>query len=95
MVNIKIILFTTQVYVEEPSMPEKVKVFGPGIEKTVTCSEGTHFFVDCSEAGPGDVAISLTDDKGMDVPVDADDNGEGLFRWAEALYHRNQATRIC
>jgi len=61
-------------------MPEKVKVFGPGIEPGVTCFTRTHFFVDCTEAGPGDVAISLTDDKGMDVPVDADDNGEGLFR---------------
>ncbi|XP_067932451.1 filamin-A-like isoform X2 [Watersipora subatra] len=69
-----------RVYVEEPSKPDKVKVFGPGIEPGVTCNEGTHFFVDCTEAGPGDIAISLTDDKGMDVPVDADDNGEGLFR---------------
>jgi len=68
------------VYVEEPSMPEKVKVFGPGIEEGVACCEQTHFFVDCTEAGPGDVAISLTDDKGVDVPVDAEDNGEGLFR---------------
>lgn len=67
-------------YVEEPSSPGKVKVFGPGIEKGVTVNEGTHLFVDCTEAGPGDVAISLTDDKGMDVPVDAEDNGEGLFR---------------
>lgn len=62
-------------------MPEKVKVFGPGVEKGVTCNNPTHFFVDCTEAGPGDVAISLTDEAGNDVPVDADDNGEGLFRY--------------
>ena len=51
------------------------------MEKGVTVNEPTHFFVDCTEAGPGDIAISLTDDKGTDVPVDAEDNGEGLFRF--------------
>lgn len=74
-----------QVYVEEPSKPENVKVYGPGIEGPVKTFQPTHFFVDCSEAGPGDVAISLCDERGLDVPVNAADNGEGLFR--SAYYH--------
>ena len=75
-----VVVLSCQVYVEEPSRPENVKVYGPGIEGPVKTFQPTHFFVDCSEAGPGDVAISLCDERGLDVPVDAADNGEGLFR---------------
>ncbi|XP_013390089.1 filamin-A-like, partial [Lingula anatina] len=53
-----------RVYVKEPSNPSKVKVYGPGVSKGVKTFEKTHFIVDCKEAGPGDVAIALTDEKG-------------------------------
>ncbi len=34
--------------------PDKVKVFGPGVEKTgLKANEPTYFTVDCSEAGQG------------------------------------------
>ncbi|XP_064632236.1 filamin-A-like isoform X3 [Lineus longissimus] len=68
-----------RVYVAEPSKPSKVKVYGPGLEKGVRMHEPTYFIVDCKEAGPGDVAIALTDEKGNDVPVSTTDNKDGTF----------------
>ncbi|RUS81267.1 hypothetical protein EGW08_010971 [Elysia chlorotica] len=68
-----------RVYVSEPSNPAKVKVYGPGVEKGVKTFTVTHFIVDCKQAGPGDVAVGLTDEKGMDVPVKTTDNQDGTF----------------
>lgn len=43
-----------QVNVGEGSHPERVKVYGPGVEKTgLKANEPTYFTVDCSEAGQG------------------------------------------
>lgn len=43
-----------QVNVGEGSHPERVKVYGPGVEKTgLKAQEPTYFTVDCSEAGQG------------------------------------------
>ena len=40
--------------VGEGCFPDKVKVYGPGVEKTVLkANEPTYFTVDCSEAGQG------------------------------------------
>lgn len=40
--------------VGEGSHPDKVKVYGPGVEKTgLKANEPTYFTVDCSEAGQG------------------------------------------
>lgn len=40
--------------VGEGSHPERVKVYGPGVEKTgLKANEPTYFTVDCSEAGQG------------------------------------------
>ncbi|XP_074644607.1 filamin-A-like isoform X5 [Tubulanus polymorphus] len=68
-----------RVNVSEVSKPQEVKVYGPGIEKGVKMHEPTYFVVDCKKAGPGDVAIALTDDKGIDVPVETVDNKDGTF----------------
>ncbi|XP_012939324.2 filamin-A-like [Aplysia californica] len=68
-----------RVYVSEPSNPSKVKVFGPGVEKGVKTFTPTYFVVDCKEAGPGDVAVGLTDERGVDVPVKTTDNQDGTF----------------
>lgn len=39
----------------EGSHPERVKVYGPGVEKTgLKANEPTYFTVDCSEAGQGE-----------------------------------------
>lgn len=46
-----------QVLVGEGSHPDKVKVYGPGVEKTgLKANEPTYFTVDCSEAGQGEAA---------------------------------------
>lgn len=43
-----------QVLVGEGCHPEKVKVYGPGVEKTgLKSAEPTYFTVDCTEAGQG------------------------------------------
>uniref|UniRef100_A0A0B7BJW7 Calponin-homology (CH) domain-containing protein n=1 Tax=Arion vulgaris TaxID=1028688 RepID=A0A0B7BJW7_9EUPU len=68
-----------RVYVSEPSNPSKVKVHGPGVEKGVKTFTPTYFVVDCKEAGPGDVAVGLTDERGVDVPVKTIDNQDGTF----------------
>lgn len=45
----------------EGSHPEKVKVYGPGVEKMgLKASEPTYFTVDCSEAGQGAMRSPLT-----------------------------------
>lgn len=44
-----------QVLVGEGCHPDKVKVYGPGVEKTgLKANEPTYFTVDCGEAGQGE-----------------------------------------
>uniref|UniRef100_T1IWF9 Sarcolemmal membrane-associated protein n=1 Tax=Strigamia maritima TaxID=126957 RepID=T1IWF9_STRMM len=68
-----------RVFVTEPTNPSKVKVFGPGVEKGIKSETPTHFNIDCREAGPGDVEISLINDKGQDIPVQIQDNEDSTF----------------
>ncbi|XP_041349933.1 filamin-A-like isoform X2 [Gigantopelta aegis] len=68
-----------RIFVSEPTNPAKVQVYGPGVEKGVKTGKSTYFKVDCKEAGPGDVAIALTDGNGRDVPVKVTDKGDGTF----------------
>ncbi|XP_076447622.1 filamin-A-like isoform X2 [Babylonia areolata] len=63
----------------EPSDPTKVKVHGPGVKDGIKTMSPTNFTVDCKQAGAGDVAIGLTDPRGMDVPIDTINNGDGTF----------------
>lgn len=50
-----------QVLVGEGSHPDRVKVYGPGVEKTgLKANEPTYFTVDCSEAGQGERAWAVT-----------------------------------
>lgn len=49
-----------QVNVGEGSHPERVKVYGPGVEKTgLKANEPTYFTVDCSEAGQGSPRLGI------------------------------------
>lgn len=49
-----------QVNVGEGSHPERVKVYGPGVEKTgLKANEPTYFTVDCSEAGQGSPRLGV------------------------------------
>ncbi|KAA0707536.1 Filamin-B [Triplophysa tibetana] len=66
-----------RVTVGKGSHPHKVKVFGPGVEKTgLKAQEPTHFTVDCTEAGEGDVSVGIkcdakvVSDKEEDVDFD-------------------------
>ena len=46
-------ILTNQMWAGEPSKPNKVKVYGPGVEKGVKTNRPTHFTVDCTGAGNG------------------------------------------
>ncbi|KAM6320917.1 LOW QUALITY PROTEIN: filamin-C [Aegotheles albertisi] len=62
-----------RVSVGEGSHPGRVKVYGPGVEKTgLKANEPTYFTVDCSEAGQGDVSIGLKCAPGVVGPLEAD-----------------------
>uniref|UniRef100_A0A3P9J076 Filamin C, gamma a (actin binding protein 280) n=1 Tax=Oryzias latipes TaxID=8090 RepID=A0A3P9J076_ORYLA len=62
-----------RVLVGEGSHPDKVKVFGPGVEKTgLKANEPTYFTVDCSEAGQGDISIGIKCAPGVVGPAEAD-----------------------
>ncbi|KAM6979784.1 LOW QUALITY PROTEIN: filamin B a [Aplochiton taeniatus] len=66
-----------RVGVGKGSHPQKVKVFGPGVERSgLKANEPTHFTVDCTEAGEGDVSVgikceaNMISDKEEDVDFD-------------------------
>ncbi|KAK5619105.1 hypothetical protein CRENBAI_000424 [Crenichthys baileyi] len=62
-----------RVLVGEGSHPNKVKVYGPGVEKTgLKANEPTYFTVDCSEAGQGDISIGIKCAPGVVGPAEAD-----------------------
>uniref|UniRef100_A0A8D0GGW0 Filamin B n=1 Tax=Sphenodon punctatus TaxID=8508 RepID=A0A8D0GGW0_SPHPU len=49
-----------RVLIGQGSHPQKVKVIGPGVERTgLKANEPTHFTVDCTEAGEGDVSVGI------------------------------------
>ncbi|XP_062400673.1 filamin-B [Sardina pilchardus] len=55
-----------RVNVGKGSHPHKVKVYGPGVERTgLKANEPTHFTVDCTEAGEGDVSVGIKCDADM------------------------------
>ncbi len=48
--------------------PDKVKVYGPGVENGVNPKEETHFTVDITDAGDAPLEIFLVDDLGQFEP---------------------------
>uniref|UniRef100_A0A5K3FGI9 Calponin-homology (CH) domain-containing protein n=1 Tax=Mesocestoides corti TaxID=53468 RepID=A0A5K3FGI9_MESCO len=70
-----------RVDVAEPCNPGNVRVYGPGVE-SITRNEPTYFIVDCKQAGPGNVGISVRDEAGRDVPMDTKDMRDGTFKVA-------------
>jgi filamin len=67
------------VFISQPTNPSKVQVFGPGVEKGVKSRKTTHFNVDAREAGPGDLQVAISDEKGHPVTYELSDNGDGTF----------------
>uniref|UniRef100_W5L8C3 Filamin C n=1 Tax=Astyanax mexicanus TaxID=7994 RepID=W5L8C3_ASTMX len=62
-----------RVLVGEGCHPDKVKVYGPGVEKTgLKSSEPTYFTVDCGEAGQGDISIGIKCAAGVVGTAEAD-----------------------
>ncbi|XP_032809983.2 filamin-C-like [Petromyzon marinus] len=62
-----------RVTVGEGCHPERVRVYGPGVESgKVKAHEPTYFTVDCGEAGQGDVSVGIKCAAGAMVPVDSD-----------------------
>uniref|UniRef100_A0A6Q2WZT7 Calponin-homology (CH) domain-containing protein n=1 Tax=Esox lucius TaxID=8010 RepID=A0A6Q2WZT7_ESOLU len=62
-----------RVIVGEGCHPDKVKVYGPGVEKTgLKANEPTYFTVDCAEAGQGDISIGIKCAPGVVGPAEAD-----------------------
>ncbi|VVC42331.1 Hypothetical protein CINCED_3A018391 [Cinara cedri] len=68
-----------RVFVAQPLNPSKVQIFGPGIETGVKTNKPNHFTIDCSEAGIGDLNVNLVNDKGVEVPLQVNDNEDGSF----------------
>ena len=68
-----------RVTVDDPTDPNKVKVYGPGVEDGNKTGKPVDFTVDCKEAGPGDLEINITDDKGQEVPITVNDKGDHTF----------------
>ena len=68
-----------RVTVDDPTDPNKVKVYGPGVEEGNKTGKPVDFTVDCKEAGPGDLEINITDDKNQEVPITVNDKGDHTF----------------
>ncbi|KAM8931054.1 filamin-B isoform 2-T2 [Pelodytes ibericus] len=75
-----------RVKIGEGSHPQLVKVFGPGVEKSgLKANEPTHFTVDCTEAGEGDVSVGIkcephmTSDEEHDIDFDIIPNANDTF----------------
>ncbi|CAL8320227.1 unnamed protein product, partial [Gadus morhua 'NCC'] len=62
-----------RVLVGEGCHPDKVKVYGPGVEKSgLKANEPTYFTVDCGDAGQGDISIGIKCAPGVVGPAEAD-----------------------
>uniref|UniRef100_A0A8C9ERW4 Filamin B n=1 Tax=Pavo cristatus TaxID=9049 RepID=A0A8C9ERW4_PAVCR len=75
-----------RVLIGQGSHPQKVKVFGPGVERTgLKASEPTHFTVDCTDAGEGDVSVGIkcdarvVSDEEEDIDFDIIHNANDTF----------------
>ncbi|XP_031757111.1 filamin-B isoform X3 [Xenopus tropicalis] len=75
-----------RVNIGQGSHPHLVKVFGPGVEKTgLKANEPTHFTVDCTEAGEGDVSVGIKcdarviSDEEEDIDFDIIPNANDTF----------------
>uniref|UniRef100_A0A2S2QCD4 Filamin-A n=1 Tax=Sipha flava TaxID=143950 RepID=A0A2S2QCD4_9HEMI len=68
-----------RVFVSQPLDASKVQIFGPGIEPGVKSNKPNHFTIDCSEAGIGELNVNLVNEKGVNVPLQVNDNEDGSF----------------
>ncbi|XP_076669355.1 filamin-A-like isoform X2 [Andrena cerasifolii] len=65
--------------VEVPLNPAKVVAYGPGLEKGVKSNTPTYFNVDCSEAGTGELRVSMENSERREIPYSLTDNDDGTY----------------
>ncbi|XP_017790600.1 PREDICTED: filamin-A [Habropoda laboriosa] len=68
-----------RVKVEAPLNPAMVSAFGPGLEKGVKSNSPTHFNVDCREAGPGELRVTMVNPEGREILFSLTDNEDGTY----------------
>ncbi|XP_050067857.1 filamin-A isoform X5 [Anopheles maculipalpis] len=69
-----------RVVVNESTRPEKVKVYGPGIEHgQVYEGMPAQFFIDCGAAGPGKIGVTLSSSEGKPITAEVQDKGDGVY----------------
>lgn len=66
-----------QVPVKDVVDSSKVKVSGPGVGSGVRANIPQSFLVDCRKAGVAPLAVAVTAPKGVAVPAEVTDNGDG------------------
>lgn len=70
-----------RVYANAPLDPSKVQVFGPFVDNPdVKPNQATHFIIDASEAGNGDLEVSVINDATKQaVPINLIDNEDNTY----------------
>ncbi|XP_015599800.1 filamin-A isoform X2 [Cephus cinctus] len=68
-----------RVKVAAPLNPAMVSAFGPGLDKGVKSNTPTHFNIDCREAGPGELDVTMDAPDGRDLPITLSDNEDGTY----------------
>ncbi|XP_035726882.1 filamin-A-like isoform X4 [Vespa mandarinia] len=68
-----------RVKVAAPLNPAAVTAFGPGIERGVKSNVPTHFNIDCREAGPGNMDVTIVSEDGRELPVSLTDNEDNTY----------------
>ncbi|CDW56754.1 filamin C [Trichuris trichiura] len=69
-----------RVYIQEPCKPHLVRAMGPGLEAGVKTKEKKHFFVDCKEAGPGELEVTMLDQHGEPITdIEVADYRDGTY----------------
>lgn len=68
-----------RVKVALPLNPSMVSAFGPGLENGVKSNSPTHFNVNCREAGPGKLDVSMLNPEGRELPISLTDNENGTY----------------
>ncbi|XP_043469574.1 filamin-A isoform X2 [Leptopilina heterotoma] len=68
-----------RVKVAAPLNPALVTASGPGLEKNVKSNTPIHFNVNCREAGPGDLEVTVKNPEGRDLPISLTDNEDGTY----------------
>lgn len=76
----------------EPIDASKVKCTGPGVGNSIPASLPTTFTVDATKAGKAPLEVEVEGPKGVKVPVDIVNNGDGTF---DCSYTPEKKGKLC